>query len=132
MFVGIVAERIEVSIADPEQQESILRFIQAEPGQALAVSERPKVEVEIRTKLAFRGLLALFHRRRQEVEAHSVVQPGERADLGPDLGGRLRVDRGPKRDGDQRGKDDPAHVYLTAGVLEPPSSYYLAVLITAH
>src|SRR3954468_10925833 len=94
MFVGITAERIEASIADPEQQESVLRFIQAEPGKALAFSERPKVEVEIRTELAFRGLLALFHRRRQEVEAHSVVQPGERADLGPDLdalsAGRVR------------------------------------------
>ena len=60
MFVGIGAERIEVSIADSEQQESVLRFIQAEPGKALAFSERPKVEVEIRTELAFRGLLLSF------------------------------------------------------------------------
>jgi hypothetical protein len=52
MFVGIAAERIEVSIADPEQQKSVLRFIEAEPGKALAFSERPKVEVEIRTELA--------------------------------------------------------------------------------
>jgi hypothetical protein len=54
MFVGIGTERIEVSIADPEQQESVLRFIQAEPGKALAFSERPKVEVEIRAELPFR------------------------------------------------------------------------------
>ena len=53
MFVGIAAERIEVSIADPEQQESVLRFVQPEPGKALAFSERLKVEVEIRTELAF-------------------------------------------------------------------------------
>ena len=105
MFVGIVAERIEVSIADPDQQKSVLRFVQAEPGEALAVSERPKVEVEIWTELAFREIVALFHPRRQEVEAHPVVQPGERAELGPDLGGGLRVGRGHSRHDDQRGQD---------------------------
>ena len=58
MFVGIAAERIEVSIADSEQQESVLRFIQAERAKVRGVSERPEVEVEIRTELAFGRLPA--------------------------------------------------------------------------
>jgi hypothetical protein len=97
MFVGIGAERIEVSIADPEEQESVLRFIQAEAGKALTFSERSKVEVKIRSELAFRGLPALFDRCRQKVEAHSVVQPGEQADLRPDLG--LRAGKDPETTG---------------------------------
>jgi hypothetical protein len=46
MFVGIAAERMEVPIAHPEQQESILRFIEAKAAKALRISERPKVEIE--------------------------------------------------------------------------------------
>jgi hypothetical protein len=35
MFVGIAAEGIELSMTDPEQQQSVLRFIQADPASRL-------------------------------------------------------------------------------------------------
>src|SRR4030095_6365739 len=90
--------------------------IQTEPGKAPAFSERPKVEVEIRTELAVRGLLILFHRRRQEVEADPVVQPGEHADLGPDLGA-LRVGSGPRS---ARSRRSGARLPHRGDVLETP------------
>ena len=82
MFMGIAAERIEISVTDSEQQESVLRFIQSVQQRCGPLPERLEVQIDIHAEFAFGGHAVLLNGRGQE--SHLVVQRDVRVDLRPD------------------------------------------------